>query len=173
VRTRARAGEGMAGALEAGVAADVDVWQVTGAWPLGAVGRLARRALRPRDTRPLQHLPDCRVRKAGDGSNQPWSPARLPAAGPDPLLQLGGELTRAAVWSTRAIEQTSKARTRGLARLAPTMPPAVCRCRRDAEGRRGGLDAHSSIDCPDKREAASQSALGVTVNHHPGPILGE
>jgi hypothetical protein len=51
-------GDGMAGTLEAGVAADVDVQQVAGARPLVAVGRLPRRAFRPGDPRPLEHLPD-------------------------------------------------------------------------------------------------------------------
>jgi hypothetical protein len=49
------------------------------------------------------------------------------------------------------------------------MPPAVRRCRRHAEGRRGGLHARSHFDCLDEREAAGQSELGVTVKRHPGP----
>src|SRR6266498_887866 len=48
---RAIAGDGMAGALEASVAADVHVQEIAGAGPLVAVGRLPRRALGPRDAR--------------------------------------------------------------------------------------------------------------------------
>src|SRR6266508_53824 len=139
-------GDRVTGPLEAGVAADVDVQQVAGARPLVAVGRLPWRARGPGDAGPLEHLPDRRVREACDARDQPRPPARLPPASADPLLQLGRELARAAARSARAIKQTRKARARLLARPAPAMPPAVRGRRRDTEGRRGGLHAHSPFN---------------------------
>src|SRR5439155_19197410 len=116
---RAIAGDGVARPLEAGVAADIHVQQIAGAGPLVAVGGLPRWPWRAGDARPLEHLPDRRVSKAGESSDQPRTPARLAAAGADPLLQLGVKLARAVAGSAGAIEQTAEARARLLARLAP------------------------------------------------------
>src|SRR5215207_4160299 len=165
--------DGVAGALEAGEAADVHVEQVPGAGPLVAVGGLPRRALGARDAGSLQHLPDRRVREARERGDEPRSPTRLPAAGADSLLQLGGELARARVRPARAIEQTDASGASLLARLLPAMPPAVSGRGRDAEGARGRLQARSSFDRLHERETAGQSELGVTVKRHPGPSFGE
>jgi len=52
------------------------------------------------------------------------------------------------------------------------MPPTVRRRRRNAESRRGSPHAHPPFDRLNQRKTASQSELGVTVKHHPGPSLG-
>jgi hypothetical protein len=136
---RAITGDGVAGSLEAGVAADIHVQQVAGAVPLVAVGGLPGRTLWPGDVRPLEHFRDSRVSKAGDGSGQPWPPARLAAAGTDPLLQLGGEPARTPVRPARTIGEAGEARARLPTRPLPAVAPAVSGGGRDAEGRRGRL----------------------------------
>ena len=165
---RAVARDGVPGPREARRAGDVHVQEVARAGPLVAVGGLLQRPRRPRDPRPAQHLPDGRVGEAGRGRNEPRSPACRLAAGADALLELGSELARAAARPTRAIDKTGEAHAR-LSRLAPAVPPAMRGRRRHAEGGRGRLEAHSSLDCLDEGEAAGQSELGITVESHPGP----
>src|SRR5215218_6293497 len=123
----------MTGTLKAGVARDVHVQQVARARPLVAVDGLPWRALGPREARQLEHLPDRRVSEAGDGSDQPWPPARLPAAGADPLLQLGGELARTVVRATRTIAEAAACPPLRRAARAQAMRPAMGRRRRHAE----------------------------------------
>src|SRR5256714_5732218 len=101
--------------------------QLAGAGPLVAVGGLPGRPRRSRDPRPVEHLPDGRVRDTGRASNKPRPPTRLPAAGADRLGELGRELAGRAVRTTRAIEKAGQRAPRLLARLQPTMPPAVRR----------------------------------------------
>ena len=154
------------------MAADVHVQQVAGAGPLVAPGRLPLRPRAPRESVPAKHLPDGRVREAGRGRDQAWAPAGAAAAGADPCLQRRSELARRATGSARAIAQAGAAAAVLLAGRRPAMPPAMRGRGRDAEGRRGGLDAHSPFDCQHERQAAGQSELGVTVKRHPGPSFG-
>src|SRR5882757_10004658 len=95
----------MAGPQEARVAAGVHVEQIAGAGPLIAVGWLSAPWLAARDPRPLEHLPDGRVREPGRSSDQPRTPTGLAAASTDPLLQLGREQPRRAARPARAIKQ--------------------------------------------------------------------
>src|SRR5205807_3819967 len=104
--------------------------------------------------------------------HQPRSPSRLPPTSADPLLQLLRELARRAVRPTRAIKQTRQRPPRVLASLQPTMPPTMRSRRRDAEGGRGRLQAHPTLDRLHKRKTTSQSELGVTVQSHPGASFG-
>ncbi|MCS7006169.1 MAG: hypothetical protein RMM28_00285 [Thermoleophilia bacterium] len=57
--------DAVVGPSEAGVLARVHVPEISGAGPLGAVGRLTGRPRRPRALRPPQHLSPGRVTEAG------------------------------------------------------------------------------------------------------------
>ena len=169
VLARAIAGNPMAGTPEAGVLARVHVQEIARAGPLVPVGRLSLGTGRPRDPRPLQHLPDGRVAEAGCAGDQSRPPARPQATGADRLGELGSELARRAVGTARAIEQAGERPSCLLAGLCPAMPPAVRRRRRHPEGGRGRLQRHPALDRIDKRVAAGKSELGVTVQRHPSP----
>src|ERR1051326_2729817 len=127
----------MPGPQEARVAAGVHVQQIARTGPLVPVRRLLADTRRTRDPLPLEHFPNGRVREARGAGDQPRSPTRLASTGTDRLLELGRQLSRRAMRTTRPIEQTRQAAPRLLTRLQPAMPPAMGRRRRDVEGGRG------------------------------------
>ncbi len=154
---------------KARVLAGVHVQQIAGAGPLVTVGRLPDRPRRPRDPRPLEHLPDRRVAEAGRAGDQARAPAGLAAAVTDRGLELARKLPGRATRPTRAIEQAGERRSRFNGRFEPAVPPTMRRRRRHAEAGRGLLQRHSLLDRADERVAASQSELRVTVKRHPSP----
>ena len=164
---RAVAGDAVPGLAEAGVAACVHVKQVTGAGPLVAVGRLLDRRRTARETGPLEHLPDRRVRDPRRTRNQTRTPTGLAPAVADPLLQLSRQQPWREVRTARAIPQRSCLPTT----VKPATPPAMRRRRRNTEGRRGRSHRAPTFDRAHKREPTCQSELGVSVQIHPRPPL--
>src|SRR5207245_646410 len=108
---------------------------------------------------------------AGRAGGQLRPPAGIRAAGADRLLELRRELPRRPTWTPRAVEQTRQRSASLLARLPPSVPPAVRRRGRNAEGGRGRLQRHPLLDRLHQGETAGQSELGVSVQIHPRPPL--
>jgi hypothetical protein len=97
-------GHGVAGALEAGQAGDVDVQEGAGPRPLVAAVGLATRPMTTREAMAVQHLPDRRAGAAADPGQTTGTEVRLPPGPQDRRLLDRREPSRLAVGPRGAVE---------------------------------------------------------------------